>query len=738
MPAPSQTKTKVSKSSKRATDKAVSAKGELDSRQTIDTPAYGVIEGYQIAPGDPHPLGAIPDKDGVNFSIFAERATCVELLLFDEHDDPEPIQVITYDINVNKTFHFWHVYVKGLKPGMHYAYRIDGWQDVHGMGDRYNYNKVLIDPYARGNTNDLWDRGSACGPDDNLRTSMRSVVIDTQGYDWDGDKPLNHPMSQTVIYEVHVGGFTKSKTSRVKNPGTYSGIIEKIPYLKNLGITAIELLPVFDFDDKEVLRLSPIDGSPLMNYWGYSTVSFFAPHSGFCVKPADGEHLNEFRDMVKALHKANIEVILDVVFNHTTEGNHDGPTINFKGIDNAVYYHLVQADKQYYMDYSGCGNTVKANHPIVEKFILDCLEYWVDEMHVDGFRFDEAVILTRDETGAPSIHPPVIWNIELSETLARTKVIAEAWDAAGLYEIGFFPGYRWAEWNGKYRDAIRRFVKGDPGIISDVANRMAGSADIYQHNGQLPVNSINFIACHDGFCLYDLVAYNGKHNEANGEGNRDGIDENLSWNCGWEGPTDDQWINDLRKRQVKNFFALLIASQGVPMFVAGDEVLRTQRGNNNAYCQDNDITWFDWALVEQNTDIHRFFRNLIHYRRDHPALHRPRFFTGQVNKRGLKDIDWHGSQLYNPGWDDPETRVLAFTLAGFEDDPDLHVMMNMYWDTVPFEVPLVKDRKWYRIVDTALPSPDDIVEYEKRDTAIEISGSYLVTGRSVVVLASRG
>src|SRR3569833_2276582 len=482
MPSPSMPKTKSTTKISKSNTVALETQ-EIDSHDALKTTQTGTSATYEVAQGDPHPLGALPDAGGVNFSLFAERATAVQLLLFDDHDSPQPIQVIDLDVNVIKTFHFWHVYVKGLKPGMHYAYRVDGYTDLHGMGDRYNRNKVLIDPYARGNTNDLWDRGAACGTNDNLVTSMRSVVIDTKGYDWEGDKPLNIPMSSSVIYEMHVGGFTKSKTSKVKNPGTYSGIDEKIPYLKELGVTAVELLPVFDFDEKEVLRLSPIDGTPLMNYWGYSTVSFFAPHSAFCVKPEEGAHLNEFRDMVQALHKAGIEVILDVVFNHTTEGNHDGPTINFKGIDNAVYYHLVSSDKQYYMDYSGCGNTVKANHPIVEKFIIDCLEYWVDEMHIDGFRFDEAVILARDENGAPTLHPPVIWNIELSETLARTKVIAEAWDAAGLYEIGFFPGYRWAEWNGKYRDAVRRFVKGVLGFFGVVARRIGGSADIFQRNG---------------------------------------------------------------------------------------------------------------------------------------------------------------------------------------------------------------------------------------------------------------
>src|SRR5579871_6745028 len=686
---------------------------------------------HRTRPGRQHPQGATPDDHGVNFSIFSERATYVELLLFDEHDDLEPFQVIPLNSAENKTFHFWHVYVKGLKPGAHYAYRVSGPQEVHNYGDRFSYHKVIIDPYARGNTDALWDRGKACGPDDNLATSMRSVVIDMRDYDWEGDQPLNRTMNDTIIYEMHVGGFTKSPTAGVNNPGTYTGLIEKIGYLQELGITAIELLPVHDFDQKEVLRLSPSDGKPLYNYWG-------SPH--------EGQHVNEFRDMVKALHCAGIEVILDVVYNHTSEGNHQGPTINFKGMDNSVYYHLVRDDRQYYMDWSGCGNTVKANHPIVEKFIVDSLEFWVREMHVDGFRFDEAVILTRDEKdGTPMLHPPVIWNIELSETLADTKVIAECWDAAGLNEIGFFPGYRWGEWNGLFRDRIRRFVRGDAGgtpcgdhqinLIGGVATVLAGSADIFQGSGQSPVNSVNFIACHDGFTLYDLVAYNGKHNEANGENNRDGIDENLSWNCGAEGETDNPWVMALRKQQIKNFASILMVAQGVPMFLYGDEVLRTQYGNNNAYCQDNELSWFDWNLVEKNQDMFRFWKHIIAFRKEHPILRRARFFTGERNARSLSDIAWHGTQVYNPGWYDPEARALAFTMGGEGDEADLYVMMNMFWDELTFEVLPIQGRRWMRVVDTALPSPQDIVEAGQEDT--EIVGNYRLKGRSVVILISK-
>jgi glycogen operon protein len=561
---------------------------------------------------------------------------------------------------------------------------------------------------------------------------MRSTVIDHRGYDWEGDTPLRRPMSESVIYELHVGGFTKDPSSGVKNPGTFKGIIEKIPYLKELGITAVELLPVFEFDETETLRVH--EGKTLTNYWGYSTLSFFAPEADYCVSPEEGSQLIEFRDMVKALHKAGIEVILDVVFNHSNEGNHQGPTINFKGFDNSIYYYLVNGDKQYYMDYSGCGNTLNCNHPIVDKMIVECLEFWVREMHVDGFRFDEGSVLTRDQNGGPMAYPPVIWNIELSETLLDSKVIAEAWDAAGLYQIGYFPGYRWAEWNGKYRDAIRRFMKGDPGILGDVANRIAGSADLYESHGHLPVNSVNFICCHDGFTLNDLVSYNEKHNWANGEGNNDGANDNNSWNCGAEGSTDDPGVNSLRDRQVKNFAAILFISQGVPMITMGDEMRRTQGGNNNAYCQDNPIGWMNWDDLEKHKGAFRFFSRLIRFRRRHPALHRSRFFTGKVNVRGLKDEEWHGPILYSPGWNDPNGKALAFTLAGEGDDLDIHVMMNMHWDPIEFQIPPVKGRRWFRFADTSLPSPQDAAD---TDFANPVSGSnYRVNDRSVVILVS--
>jgi glycogen operon protein len=690
---------------------------------------------YATAPGRPHPLGAVPDSGGVNFSVFSRNATSVELLLFDRYDDRQPAQVITLDPAVNKTFFFWHIYVCGLPPGAHYAYRADGPPDLHGQGFRFNPNKVLIDPYARGNTDALWNRADACGPNDNLASSMRSVVIDMTDYDWEGDQPLHQPMNELVIYEMHVGGFTRHPSSGVGHPGTFAGVVEKVRYLKELGVTAVELLPAMEFDCKEVLRMKPDGSGPLHNYWGYSTVSFFAPESSYCVSPERGAHVREFRGMVKALHGAGIAVILDMVFNHTSEGNHLGPTINFKGLSNEIAYHLLPSDRQYYMDYSGCGNTVNCNHPIMQKFILECLEFWVNQMHVDGFRFDEGSILSRGEDGLPMVHPPVVWSIELSESLADTKIIAEAWDAAGLYQIGYFPGYRWAEWNGRFRDDVRRFVRGDPGLVGAVASRMAGSADIYQASGHLPMNSVNFVTCHDGFTLSDLVSYNAKHNEANGENNGDGINDNLSSNCGVEGETDDPAVEALRNRQVRNFAAILLLSQGVPMILSGDEVRRTQQGNNNAYCQDNQISWFDWRLVAGRADLFRFWKLMIDFRRRHGAVHRSRFFEGKVNQRGLPDVSWHGCQLLRPGWDDPNARALAFTLAGFGAEEDIHVMLNMDAQGLDFELPVVKGRQWHLVVDTAKPSPQDIIDPGKEQP---LAGQQIhVEGRSVVVLVSR-
>ena len=690
-----------------------------------------VAGGFVTRSGQPHPLGATVMPDGVNFSVFSQHALSMELLLFATEDAKEPMQIIPMTSEANKSFHFWHVFVVDAKPGLHYAYRVAG-PDLSAQGFRYDPEKVLIDPYAYGNSMVLWDRGAACAPGDNLDRSMRSVVIDPLLYDWEGDTPLNRPMQDTVVYEMHVGGFTRMGNSGVAKPGTFRAVIDKIPYLKSLGVTAVELLPVFQFDDK-VAR--DVDGRRLTNYWGYSTMAYFAPHPGYCEAPGEAAHLDEFRDMVKALHRAGIEVILDVVFNHTDEGNHQGPTFSFRGFDNLNYYYLVPENQEFYYDYTGCGNTFNCNHPVGSKMILECLRFWVEHMHVDGFRFDEGSVLSRGPDGSPMEFPPVLWQIELDEILANSKVIAEAWDAAGLYQVGHFPGFRWAEWNGVYRDTMRRFVRGDAGLIGAVADRISGSASLYQSNGHLPINSVNFITAHDGFTLNDLVSYNEKHNDANGEGNRDGVDDNMSWNCGAEGDTDDPAVNALREKQIRNFASLLMLSQGVPMFVMGDEVRRSQGGNNNAWCQDNPVGWFDWSLPDRHADMFRFWSRLIAFRKAHPAIHSSRFFDGRVNARGLADITWHGTELYAPGWDDGQARALAWTVADFAGGADVHVMVNMYWEPLGFALPPVEGRGWFRAIDTARPSPNDIVEPGKE---VLVMGDRLtVEGRSIVVLISK-
>jgi isoamylase len=688
---------------------------------------------FDTEPGSAHPLGIATYPGGVNFSLFSQAASEVELLLFDQPSAIEPAQIIRLDPFRNKTFHFWHVFVRGCGPGIFYAFRVDGPSDP-AAGHRFNPNKVLIGPYARGIDKQLWRRADAVGPQDNLATSMRCAVVDASPYDWEGDQPLRRPIHESIIYEMHVGGFTRSPSAGVAQPGTFAGMLEKIPYLQALGITAVELLPVFEFDDTDAAR-NPA-GDITRNYWGYSTVGFFSPHSGYCVDRNGTLHVNEFRDLVKALHKAGIEVILDVVFNHTDEGNELGPTHSFRGIDNRTFYLLDPGNPAVYMNYSGVGNTFNANHPVPQKFIVDCLQYWVDGMHVDGFRFDEGSVLARGEDGKPLAHPPVIWQIELDDALADTKVIAEAWDAAGLYQVGHFPGDRWAEWNGRYRDDLRRFVKGDPGLTGAIASRLGGSADIYQGRGQTPGNSINFITVHDGFTLDDLVSYDHKHNDANGEGNRDGIEDNLSWNCGVEGPTSDAAIGALRVRQIKNFLTLLMLSRGVPMLLGGDEIRRSQRGNNNAYNQDNPTSWFDWTMVASNQDILRFVQRLIAFRKGHPALWQPRFYTGETNERGLTDITWHGTKLHSPGFDDPQARALACTIAGFGGSADLHVMINMFWEPLDFEVPVNPQRAWYLAIETFAPSPADIAFPAQLGP---LTGPLrTVQGRSVAVLESGG
>lgn len=689
---------------------------------------------YQTQPGERYPFGATADANGVNFSIFSRHAERVELLLFEEAEQKEPFQIIALDPYRNCTFFSWHIYVKELPAGSYYTWRVFG-PDDPVLGRRFNPNKQLVDPWARAVSTKVWDRKRGADPLDDGPNAIRGIVLPPDEYDWEGDQPLNYNLRNSIIYEVHVGGFTRDPSAEVRHPGTFAGLIEKIPYLKSLGITHVELLPVMAFDEQDVPPGVAARGNK--NYWGYSTHSFFAPHPGYCVSAHTADQRDEFRDMVKALHQANIGVILDVVFNHTAEAGFDGPFINFRGMMNEMFYHLDPEDRTRHVDYTGCGNTVNCNHPLVARFIIECLEYWVQEMHVDGFRFDLASVLARGEDGAPMYHAPLLWNIEFSNVLAHTKLIAEAWDAGGLYQVGDFPGFRWAEWNGRYRDVMRRFVRGDPGLIGEVATRLAGSSDLYEPSGRLPINGVNFITCHDGFTLQDLVSYNSKHNYDNGQDNEDGSNDNLTWNCGIEGETDNHGVRSLRRHQTKNFVAILLMSQGVPMLLAGDEFLRSQHGNNNAYCQDNPLGWVDWKLVAKNEEMYRFTREMIAFRKRHDSLMRQRFFTGRAQDgAALPDISWHGVELDTPQWRDPGAQLIAFTIAGTPTDrSDLHLMLNMSSTAFEFALPQIEGRFWYRAIDTALPSPNDIVELERQRPIIR--ERYLVEARSVAILENR-
>lgn len=688
--------------------------------------------GHPVLPGRRYPPGVSVEEEGVNFSVYARHATGAELLLYEGADSEEPFQVIRLNPEIHHTFFTWHLLVVDLPPGTHYTWRMDGPCEPSRHGWCFDPITELVDPWARAVSTDHWDRARRCGKGVRPHDSIRGVVL-AEEYDWEGDQPIQVASEDMVIYELHVGGFTRHPSSGVRYPGTFSGIVDKIPYLQSLGITHVELMPVMAFDEQDVP--AGVAAKGLSNYWGYSTHSFFSPHPRYCIRPERGDHRRELRDMVKALHRAGIGVLLDVVFNHTAEGGQGGPLINFKGFGNETFYMQDCIDRSRYLDFTGCGNTVNANHPQVSRFIIDCLEYWVREMHVDGFRFDLASAMARDEFGRPMQNPPVLWGIELSDVLAGSKIIAEAWDAAGLYQVGSFPGYRWMEWNGRYRDSIRRFVRGDPGLIGEVATRIAGSSDLYEANLRRPFNSINFVACHDGFTLRDLVSYDKKHNEANGEDNRDGCDHEASWNCGVEGPTEDPEINALRRRQVRNLLAILFVSQGVPMLLAGDEAYRTARGNNNTWCQDNAMGWLDWSLIERHADLVRFVGGLIALRKRHPSLRRRRFLTGEPRPHGeLADISWHGSEVGKPAWDDPEARRLAFTLApvGPGESP-LHVMMNMDARAGLFELPEIEGVTWTCLMDTGRAPPRDMVG--EAVPADEVgSRGYRLVARSVVVL----
>ena len=678
-----------------------------------------------ISRGHPIPLGASRTSDGINFAVISHNATAVTLVL-SEPCSSESLAEIPLDPDFHRTGDHWHIRVVGLPSEICYGYRVDG---PEGPEHRYDPRNVLLDPAAR-----ALSCGKAWGetPDG----PRRSLVNAGLGYDPD-DIHLRIPREDTILYELHVRGFTRDRSSGVAHPGTFRGLIEKIPYLKALGITAVELLPIDEFDENDCPYVNPLTGERLKNYWGYNTIAFAAPKAAYAIDPEGSGPWEGFRVMVKAFHEAGIEVILDVVFNHTAEGNELGPSYHFRGLDNSLYYML--DDHGRYMNFSGCGNTVNSNRPVVRYLILSCLRNLVSEGVVDGFRFDLASVLGRDSRGEVLVQPPVIEMISEDALMADTKLIAEPWDAGGLYQVGSFPGGpRWSVWNGQYRDDVRRFWRGEPGMTSALATRLCGSDDLYHGRG--PLHSLNFITCHDGFTLRDLVSYNHKHNEANGESNRDGSDGNWSWNCGVEGATADPKILALRNRQARNLLATLLVSQGVPMLLGGDEMLRTQGGNNNAWCQDNAISWFDWTLAEEHADFLRFTQQMVALRRNHPALRRRTFFHGR-SEAGPPDIAWHGMEPCQPDFS-PASRAVALALDGRkidrpgETDRDFFMIFNAYWEPLKFRIPASPSgRRWRRTVDTALPSPDDALDPDE-GPVVPVMHSYRVEARSLVILVS--
>lgn len=703
---------------------------------------------FTFSNGKPLTPGAVITPDGVNFSLYSKDATSVTICLFDSDTAEKPCATYELDPAVNKTGFMWHVLVGGAKEGAMYLYKVDGPYNPP-TGQRFNKHKYLFDPYAKAFTigsvfrsyNNQHKQGFKKNDEGELQnlSDFPKCVVVQDDFDWEGDKPLNYPLNKSVIYETHVKGFTADKSSGVapEIAGTYKGFTQKIDHLKNLGITSVEFLPVFEFDENENGNSNPRTGEKLVNYWGYSTIGFFAPKTSYAADRTPGGPVREFKQMVKELHKAGIEVILDVVYNHTAEGNEHGYTFEFRGLQNDVYYSLPQNDRQYYMNFSGCGNSVNCNHPVTERFILDSLRYWVMEMHVDGFRFDLASILTRAPNGAPMEVPPLTYAISQDPILANTKIIAEPWDCAGLYQLGGFPAgenSRWSEWNGRFRDDIRRFIRGDEGVATAAATRIAGSSDCYNHSGRKPTASINFITAHDGFTLNDLVSYNYKHNDENGEENRDGSDDNLSYNHGFEGECSNPKIELLRLKKIKNFLIYLFASQGVPMLLGGDEMRRTQGGNNNAYCQDSQISWFNWELAAKNEGLVRFTKFLIEMRKSHPVFTRTEFFQGDFDKATVPEIIWYDMNAKNPDWE-KQKRFLGFKLNGSEiGDSDFYIATNTDIYDLTITLPAAPaGKKWYVIADTALPSPDDILAPENAELLRDQRRYVLISGATVIL-----
>jgi isoamylase len=709
---------------------------------TEQNPANGFTapsEAGEVQAGNPLPIGGAHQQGrGVNFVLFSRHATGVRLELYQNPDDSSPSRVIEFDPVRHRTGDVWHVWVRGIPAGQLYGYRVEG-PYLPEEGHRFNPHKLLLDPYARaiaGVKN--WNFQSARGYDSSSNLADLSVsTVDNAGttpkcifthdhFDWGMDSPPKHSASDTVIYETHVRGFTIHPSSSVAHPGTFAGLTEKIPYLRDLGVTAIELMPVLEFNENESTRLNPVTGKRLKNYWGYNPVGFFAPKLSYSMGGPRGQQTEEFREMVKVFHRAGIEVILDIVLNHTAEGDELGPTISLRGLENSILYMLQENGRRYYKDFSGVGNTLNANHPVVREFVRNALRYWVMHMHVDGFRFDLASILGRDEHGNILRNAPLLEDIAEDPILRDVKIIAEAWDAGGAYQVGDFSTKRWTEWNGRFRDDVRRFWVGDAGMIGSFANRICGSSDLYESSGKGPASSLNFVTCHDGFTLNDLVSYKQKHNNENGEFNRDGTDANYSDNCGVEGASDDPLVERMRNRLIKNFLLTLFISRGVPMLLGGDEVRRTQRGNNNAYCQDNEVSWFDWSLLEKNKEIHRFARGMIALRRAHPVLRRENFYTDA-------EIKWFAPNGATPDWADQEQKAFACLILG-QTERDLFLVFNADTGAVDFSIPALPAGKIWRLaVDTSRTAPDDLFDSGK-EPSLQGQISFRLEPRSSAIL----
>jgi isoamylase len=717
---------------------------ELATEQNLANNCVASPEESEIEAGNPLPIGGTHQLgEGVNFVLFSRNATRVRLELYQHPDDSYPTRIIDLDPMSHRTGDIWHIWVRGIPVGQLYGYRIEGPYQPEA-GHRFNPNKLLLDPYARaiaGVKN--WDFSAARGYDSSSRlTDLSFSTVDNAGtapkciftrdhFDWEMDSPPKHSASNTVIYEAHVRGFTIHTSSKAERPGTFVGLIEKIPYLKDLGVTAIELMPVLEFNENESQRCNPITGQRLKNYWGYNPVAYFAPKQSYSFEGSQWRQTVEFREMVKAFHLAGIEVILDIVLNHTAESDELGPTISLRGIENSIFYMLQESQPRYYKDFTGVGNTLNANHPVVREFVTSVLRYWVMNMHVDGFRFDLASVLGRDEHGNVLRDAPLLEGIAEDPILRDVKIIAEAWDAGGAYQVGSFSTKRWTEWNGRFRDDVRRFWVGDAGMMGSFASRITGSSDLYESSGKGPASSLNFVTSHDGFTLNDLVSYQQKHNNENGEFGRDGSDANYSDNCGVEGPTEDPAVEGMRNRLIKNFLLTLFISRGVPMLLGGDEFRRTQRGNNNAYCQDNEVSWFDWSLLDKNKEIHRFTRGMIAFRRAHPVLRRENFYTDA-------DIKWFAPNGARPDWADQRQKSFACLILG-QTEPDLFLLFNADTRSVDFSIPALPAEKIWRLaVETSRSAPDDLFDSGK-EPSLQGQVSFRLEPRSsAILLTDRG